>query len=264
LIESRQKVATTEMLFKNVDAFRHESVVPDEKRLLAAGFNIIVPKGPFVDGSNWLMFNPWDFAVGFERHLLGRVDSALLGAVRAQHSGFGPDVNRSAAEILSAVDAMSSQLVGAGRTATLIVLTGDLGMKLHVDLRMQLMRDWRTAPDDRYHRILAFYERIPILDIAESDAPALYVVDLPNFGFLTRFGDEPEFAVEEFDDERARALLQQNPRIISEPPPQSGLEDARVGQLRLRVGLRIFETYDLEVRNPAAVFGRRLVGPIRA
>ena len=92
----------------------------------------------------------------------------------------------------------------------------------------------------------------------------MYVVDLASFAFLTRYGERPEFAIQEFDEGRARNLLLENPRIISEPPPESGLEEARIRQLRLKVGLRLYETYDLEVRNPAAVLGRRLVGPIRA
>src|SRR5262249_48303622 len=56
VIESRRQAATTEMLCTNVGAFDHQSVIPAEKRQLAAGFNVLVPKGPFVERSNWLMF----------------------------------------------------------------------------------------------------------------------------------------------------------------------------------------------------------------
>src|SRR5258708_34017749 len=128
------------MLFERVHAFKHEPHTPEEKRLLAAGFNILAPKGAFVEGSNWLPIHPWDFVVGLEHHLLARFDTQLIGAVR--NKLHGADVSRDASEILQAIDALSEQIQRGAPTPTIAVLAGDLGMRVHVDLRTRLMRDW--------------------------------------------------------------------------------------------------------------------------
>ena len=144
-----------------------------------------------------------------------------------------------------------------------------LGQQLYDDLRKSLLRpgDVRVNPPLRSkHRVIGVHVETgaPVLDIAESPIPALYAVDLARFATLTRYGKgqdfEPEFRVEEFDETRARAILAQQPRLILEPPPESGLEEERIRQLRLRVGLELWETYDLTVKDPRAVIARPLVG----
>ena len=90
----------------------------------------------------------------------------------------------------------------------------------------------------------------------------IYAVDLARFAILTRYGERPVFGIEEFTERRAREILARQPRLILDPPPESGLEDERVRQLQLKVGLDLWETYELTVNDSNAVIGRPLVGPI--
>src|SRR5207247_6606886 len=99
----------------------------------------------------------------------------------------------------------------------------------------------------------------------DSNEASVYAVDLRRFATLIRYADEPEFddrkAITEFTDSEARAILAQQPRLILDPPPESGQEEERVRQLQLRVGLELWETYELTVKDPNAVVARPLVGP---
>lgn len=138
------------------------------------------------------------------------------------------------------------------------MLTGKLGDDLHINLQKRLEIDWNKPRDGLQYWTMGFRNDTPVVDFAVSGVQAIYVVDIAAFASLTRYGELPEFAIEEFSRQRAQELLRQNPNLISEPPLVSGLEEARLNQLLLRVGLRLYETYDLEVRDPAAVIGRPL------
>jgi hypothetical protein len=113
------------------------------------------------------------------------------------------------------------------------------------------------------HKILGMYGQMPILEIAESPSPCLYVVDLRPLATLTKYGEQPEFSIGYFDEPRARELLGKHPNLIREPPPESGREDQRLRKLLLKVGLRLYETNDLHVQDVSAVLGRPLTGPVK-
>src|SRR4051794_4057125 len=93
----------------------------------------------------------------------------------------------------------------------------------------------------------------------------LYAVDLAQFARLTRYGEGPKFGpelkVEPFSDDQARRALARQPNLILDPPPESGLDDERVRRLQLRVGLELWETYKLDVKDPYAVIARPLADP---
>lgn len=253
----RQRTATTEELFERVGAFQQK---PENRDALATGFNVLVRKGPFVEGSNWLAYPTWDFAVALEEHLIARLEADLRAAV---HSRTGTPVTRDAGLVIYAVNEMASDLKRKGYDPTVIVLTGPLGFRLQVDLLRVVTPRWALSGElSATFRILGVHEQMPIMDIAESPDPSVYVVDLARFAGLARYADRPEFAIEELDDAQAQELLDRNPDLVTTPPPLPDTPAERLRQLSLKVGLRLYERYELMVRDPQALLGRPLVGEV--
>jgi len=116
------------------------------------------------------------------------------------------------------------------------------------------------------HRFIGVHAGIPLVAIEAVRTPMLFAVDLARFATLTRYGVgpnfDPEFSVEAFTDETARKVLARQPNLILDPPPESGLDEERIRQLQLRVGLELWETYKLDVKDPDAVIARPLADPV--
>lgn len=87
-------------------------------------------------------------------------------------------------------------------------------------------------------------------------------MDVGRFARLTRYGEKPEFEVEEITPQRARELLSKNPNLVSNPPAGPQTEEERLRQLQLKVGLQLFETYELAVLEREAAASCPLVGPV--
>lgn len=257
-LAERKNTRVTEALFERAGKFSVIQSSPDLGKVRASGFKHLVFKGPFVEGSNWLSYPVSGYAVALETHLLARFEETLRNATLNDNPDF---IERNVPTIVYALDAMRSELDVLGYSASLFVITGKLGYRL----RSQIIDAITPYSDPKVgqllkskHRILGLYKEVPLLDIAEAPMPALYAVDLSRFGSLKRYGAEPEFSITEFDETSARELLASQPRLISTPPPDVGLDDERVRQLRLKVGLDLWETYELMVEDEAAVRGRNL------
>jgi hypothetical protein len=265
-LHDRRRTRTLEALFERVDAFRPRPLpAPAEARDF--GFRAIVFKGSFVEGSHWGALSAQGYAAAHEDFLLRHLEETLRATVSGR---FQSDVERDFQAVRDALNDMTDELQARGHDPTLFVITGQLGQQLYDDVRKSLLRagDIRVSPPLRSkHRIVGVHAEtgVPVLDIAESPAPALYAIDLARFATLTRYGTgpdlEPEFRIEEFTEARAREILQKQPRLILDPPPESGDEEERIRQLRLRVGLELWETYELKVKDPRGVIARPLVGP---
>jgi len=64
-----------------------------------------------------------------------------------------------------------------------------------------------------------------------------------------------EFDIEEFDVARAEELLSQNEEIVSVQEGEEDTNKERLRELRLRIGLKLYESYSFAVRDAeAAVF----------
>ena len=74
-LESRRQSGALEAVFGYAGSFRSATEWDDSNVI---GFNVILRKGPFVDGSNWLGYRGWEFALGLERHLLSKFQALLL------------------------------------------------------------------------------------------------------------------------------------------------------------------------------------------
>src|SRR5581483_9461053 len=218
----RARTATTETLFRSVNAFTLE---PEFSNREAFGFNLLLLKAPFVEGSSWLPYSTLEFAFAAERHLLKRLERMLRESAADTQEQVGssswPDLLEGTRHLLGAAHARNYE-------PSLIVLAGRIPFDLLSRLYQYIGPEWGLDLGPRDMRILATYRGIPVLALEEADVPALYVADLARFGHLTRCGLEPEFSVEEIDDAQAEALLQSNPNIVEIPSDRPNTHDERV------------------------------------
>lgn len=246
--ENREKAATVEALFRRVGALHRE---PQWNDGAAYGFNVLLLKGPFVEGANWAPYSTWEFAVAAQRHLLDQFELLLRESVPGLSP---PTAPRSARGILSRFSSLTQQARAAGVEPSLLVITGPVDAALRVDffehgvrrpLSKELLGPW----------IIGLHQQIPLLHIPEAPRAALYVVDLPRFAQLIQFGTGPQFQIEEFTRERALQVISQNPDIVTLPVGTPDTTDQRVKRLLLHVGLELHESSKIERRGPGAARG---------
>jgi hypothetical protein len=250
----RARASTSEVLFKTAGGFVHSPEPNDAK---AFGFNVLLRKGPFVDGSNWAPYTTWEFALAAERALLGRLEGHLrLSAADT----LGPVVERSAEAIVVALSGMHTALSDSGLWPSLFVITGPVATDLKLELYHRVTPNWTMPEIYRRPWIDGALLEHPILHIQleGQTSPALYAADLRRLAQMTKYGEINEFKLETFDEAQAEDLLTRNPALIDAPPPEDGNHSERVRQLRLRVGLRLFESCAIELLDANAVRGRPL------
>lgn len=269
-LRERRLTRTTEMLFARVDALEMQQL-PATEPVREFGFKAIMFKHSFVEDVDWLIVSAQGWAVGQEDFLLKYFGESLRDATDRR---LEVDVRRDVPAILEALEAMADELRGLGFQPSAFVVTGSLGQPLYEALqsaspRIQNPWEWyrqRTIQADRAsHRFIGVHAGIPLVAIEAVRTPMLYAVDLARFATLTRYGVgphfDPEFSVKVFTDEDARRVLARQPNLILDPPPSSGQDDERIRQLQLRVGLELWETYRLDVKDPGAVIARPLADP---
>jgi hypothetical protein len=163
--------------------------------------------------------------------------------------------------IVEAADEMMLELRRIGYRPSAIVIAGRPSTEVTVSLTYLVTPDWELdgVLSATFH-ILGMHRNVPIFELDHPGPPALYVVDLAAFGRLIRYGETPEFALDPIEQETAATWLQSNPTIISSEPPFRGFEYEHVARLMLRVHLRLYERYELKVKDRQAVVGRPLAG----
>lgn len=261
-LRDRKTTATIEMLFKRAGKFTEIAERPRPEEVPWTGFNALLFKAPFVDLPNWVPLRSWSFAVAMERSLLTKFDEALR---QAAAGSLGQPVNRDAASVIGAFDRLSSQLSQQALQPDLYVLAGDLGTQLAVDLQRHIVGAW--AEEVKHDlvttfRIMGTYAGLPILDIPETPTPGVYAVDVRRFAELKRYGEDPEFKLEEVTAERAQKLLQSDPRLGASTETTANAGPDAVERLRLKVALTLYETYELSVLDESAAAGCPLTGPV--
>jgi hypothetical protein len=270
-LAERRLTRTTEMLFDRVGALRKESV-PAPAPVGDFGFKVLVSKRSFVEGVASHIVSAREWAVGQEDFLLQYFEEKLRAAGVGR---LGIDVERDVRSVLDALDQMTTELRARGFTPSGYVIAAQIGQELYRELLQELKRatqdpwDWYTQPGPHIratHRFVGAFDNVPVVAIDATSLPAVYALDVVRFATLTRYGVgpdfDPEFRVEAFTDEAARNVLARQPNLILDPPPESGLEDERIRQLQLRVGLELWETYKLDVKDPGAVIARPLADPV--
>lgn len=258
-LAKRESAAVTDALFRRAGAYEHSSEWRDD---MAYGVAILVMKGPFVRGANWLRQSPWKVAVAIERQLVGRLEALLRGAtglenrqVPPQDSGGQVAAQVGWEQVLAATDRLTERLATRGREPSLIAVAGDLPIDMLVELEKHLTLKWELPDELKKIWILGAHRGVPILHLNRSGARAVFVADLKAFASLTLYGDGPEFSLEGISEERARELLGSDPASTAWP---NDVAAARIRQLRLRAELRLFESVDFTLLDADAAAGARV------
>jgi len=266
-LRERQLTRTTEMLFARAGALELKHL-PAPEDVGDFGFKAIVSKQSFLEGVDSLIVSAQGWAIGQEDFLLKYFGENLLDAVNGY---VGEQVVRDASAILRALEEMADELRGQGFVPSSYVVTGSMGQALFEELRRATQNPWNWYRQVNHsegraaHRFVGVHAGIPFIAIESVRTPMLFAVDLARFGTLTRYGNgqnyDPEFEVKAFTDDEARDVLARQPNLIPEPRPERGNESERIRELQLRVGLELWETFKLDVKDPAAVLARPLVDP---
>lgn len=252
-LEDRRKAAATELLFRRAAAFTRSD---DWNDGCAAGFNALIHKGPFVEGSNWLPYRTWQFAVAMERHLLSRFGRLMDDNAQPHSDG----VELSWPAILKKVDELRSELRSRGYAPSAIVIAGQLEIDLMVDLHRHAVPRWELPEELQAPWIEGMYEDSPIFNVREAGAPqTLYVADLAAFAKLTKYSPDARYSVDEIDEGRAREILKRNPEVMSIPDRRPDTLDERLRLLQLRVWLRLYESCGIELKDLRAALQAKLV-----
>jgi hypothetical protein len=266
----RQRAQVVERLFDRVGAYI-EKRLPAPETVKPFGFSAIVFKGPFVEGANWTHVNARHLARVQEDHLLRQLELTLRSAaIQRQEDAIFPSMR----SIVAALDGMMHDLRWRGYEPSLLVLAGQIDQDVYDDLGNAVYSsgNWchglglpHQAAQHLADHLIGVHAEMPFLGIDESPTPMLYAVDLARFATLIRYGEPPEFGpkfdVREITADDARAILARQPKLILDPPPESGMEAERIREMQLRARLELWETYEIKVKDPNAVVARPLAEP---
>jgi hypothetical protein len=133
-LQDRSKSGTIERLFSRAGTFRQS---PEFDKDSAWGFNIVLHKGPFVDGSNWADYTTWQFAVEAERTLMRKFTDSMnqSGESRGQ-------ISRDWPEIVAAIRRSSEEMRSIGYRADIAILGGDVDVDFLVEAHKHLTPKW--------------------------------------------------------------------------------------------------------------------------
>jgi hypothetical protein len=247
-LSNRPGAAAVESIFRRAGAFESQR---DFQDAFAFGFSVLLMKGPFVEGSNWLAYHNWDLAVAAERYLLTQLDAMARESVGIP----AMSVARTWPELLKGADELIEHLHSGNQPQrSAIIIAGPLMQDWAVEMRDLVTPRWELPDDVNQNWIVGAYRERLILNIRESPVSALYVTDVPRFAKITKFG-EPSFSLEAIDEQRASELLDAHPTIVAVPEGRPDTRAERIRQLRLRVGLRLYESYKLELLDRSAIAG---------
>ena len=237
-LDSRRQSGAAEAVFEQADSLSRR---PDWNDEYGIGFNVIIRKGPFVDGSNWAEYRTWEFALAVERHLLSKFDELLRD--NAQPLQARP-AERKWSSMFTAADELLFKL-NADASKACIVVTGPLHDNWLLDLTRQpeVIPDWDLPRDLNRTWIHGKYRGAVILHIAESTESSLFVVDVPRFARLIQHGT-PQFHVDEIDEKRAQEILSKLPDQSAGPDP--------VRAMRLKVWMRLYESWSFDLLDERA------------
>lgn len=236
-LKGRTESGALETAFTQAGKIRHED---EWKEDLAFGFGVIVQKGPFVDGSNWIGYQGWQFALATERFLLSRFESSIRdsnGTVKQR------DETRNWERIIESVDDLTTSLNAPKGAQRLILITGGLHENWLLDLTRQedLKPDWELPTDLNKTWVLGTYQDSLILRIDESPASSVHVLSMDGFNELAQFG-RAQLSVEAISTDLADEISSRAENPIS---PYD---------LQEKVLLRLYESWEVGTpKDPSAV-----------
>ncbi|MDD5702687.1 MAG: hypothetical protein PHU23_11635 [Dehalococcoidales bacterium] len=241
-LKGRREIGATEKVFRYYGAFQHKTM---PNRLASFGFNTLVNKGPFVDGSNWLDLRGWEFAVVEERYLLNKLHDGLVESINHTGQTMPGTVAAQPERILDAAKRMADLL--GERRKSLIVIAAHLDIDAIVSLEKALTTPrWELANELRTNRILGKYEDCPVLHLNDQDSRSLYIVDIPLFASLIQYDPLVDLQVSEIDEVTAKRMLDDNPDFKLD-----------VGTLISMVHLVLYQSYVIQIHDREAVWAAK-------
>jgi len=242
-LKGRRDIGATEKIFKYYGAFQYRT---ERNELAKSGFNRLVDKGPFVDGSNWADLRGWEFAVAEERYLLKNLHTRLAESVNHTSQILSDTITREPDAILDATKSMAD-LLDIGE-ATLILLAAHLDTEAIVSLEKALTTPgWELGDELRTNWVLGKHEESVVLYLNESELNSLYVIDVPRFASVIQYDPLVDLHVLAIDEAAAKHLLEENPKLKSD-----------VNTLLSMIQLILYQSYELQIRDQNAVWAAKL------
>lgn len=238
-LKGRREIGAMEKIFKYYGAFQHQTV---PNHLTSFGFNTLVNKGPFVDGSNWLDLRGWEFAVAEERHLLNMLHTLLADSASYTGQMLPDTIAPQPDGILGAAKRMAGLLGQHDKNLT--VLAAHLNVDTIVSLDKALTTPaWELGDELRTNWILGKNEDCPVLYLTDPDLSSLYVVDVPRFATLVQYDPLVDLQVLAIDEVVAKRMLEDN------PDPK-----VDVNTLLSMVHLILYQSYKIQIHDRYAVW----------
>lgn len=242
-LKGRREIGATEKIFRYYGAFQHKAI---PNRLVSFGFNQLVNKGPFVDGSSWLDLRGWEFAVAEERHLLKMLHVLLADSISHTSQMLTDTIAPRPEGILDAANRMANLLGKSSKN--LIVLATHLDTETIVSLEKALTTPkWELGDDLRTNWILGKHEGYPVLYHNDPDLSSLYVVDIPSFASLVQYDPLVDLQVLSIDEATARRILEESPDLKLD-------EDALLSM----VNLILYQSYEIQVHDQQAAWAAEI------
>lgn len=241
-LKGRREIGATEKIFRYYGTFQHKAT---PNRLTSFGFNRLVNKGPFVDGSNWLDLRGWEFAVAEERHLLKKLHTLLAESINHTGQTLTDTIAPQPEGILDAANRMADLL--GEHDKNLIVLATHLDIDTVVSLGKALTTpSWELGDELRTNWILGKHGDCPVLYLNDPDLSSLYVVDVPRFVSLVQYDPLVDLQVLAIDEITAKRMLEDNPDLKLD-----------VNTLLSMVHIILYQSYDVQVHDQHAVWATR-------
>lgn len=243
-LEGRRDIGATEKIFRFYGAFQHQNERNDS---VSFGFNRLVHKGPFVDGSNWADLRGWEFAVAEERRLLKDLHTHLVESASQTDQLLSDNISRQSGEILHTATKMSDLLVDRSFCGNLIVVAAHLEIETLVSLKKALTTpSWELTDDLRTNWILGKHESCPVLHLNDQDLNSLYVVDVPRFASLVQYHPLVDLHVLPIDETTAKRILEDNPDLKLD-----------MSTLCSMVHLTLYQSYEIQIHDRHAVWAAK-------
>lgn len=241
-LKGRQDIGAMEKIFKYYGAFQYRT---ERNYLVSFGFNKLVRKGPFVDGSNWADLRGWEFAVAEERHLLKSLHAHLAESLSHTGQILSDDIIRQPDGILDAAKRMAD-LLGT-RERSLIILAAHLDTETIVSFNKALTTaGWELGDELRTNWILGKHEGCPVLYLNEPDLNNLYIVDVPRFASLVQYDPLADLHVLAIDEAAAGRMLEDNPDLKLD-----------LNTLLSMVHLILYQSYEIQIHDRHAVWAAK-------
>lgn len=235
-------------------AYEFIDVVPDED-LLPFGLNQLDTKHAYVADTD---VHTTDWGRDWGRSLARGENQMVLGVLQTQLPVLEPSRD---ATIEQALRTGLDRLRATGCQPVILI---NRSWKAQSAIERSPDFEW---PPDRERDLVGFFHKTPVYNLHTDGAEEIVIVDLNAAIRWKQFhpptlskdqavvGDVVSVAIEEFDESKAKEL-------IDKWTEEGGSPNWTVETLRERVGLRIFERFEIEVRDKQA--GLRVsIGPPR-